>query len=290
MRLVLASLLLASAALGADKPAALQVCVKLPEGEALFAEGPRGSYRSIGNDAWLLDFDFTVNGHDVQRLTKSGPSCFRAWLPAEKVREVAFDFSRLPKNFVNVSVPMQVQLKPDLWSDGGDVTITRAAWASATNTTSGVLTLAWRGLSQADLTQLPAGPYTLQFAPAPQPKGACPIAFTVRASGTIRPDRNASLYKELVESYRREFLPELVARNKLLCDPAEEARITATLVDGAWRHPLSPRIERVRVEEKEPRYVVRIDGKALPFVEGMTVDLQPGQSLEFSEETLQAVR
>lgn len=290
MRFVLASLMIAAAALGADKPAALQVCVQLPEGEALFADGPRGAYRPIANDAWVLDFDFTVNGHDVLRLTKSGPSCFRAWLPAEKVREVAFDFSRLPKNFVNVAVPMQVQLKPDLWSDGGEVSITRAPWASATNTTSGTLSLAWRGLAQADFTQLPAGPYTLQFVPLPQPKVACPLVFSVRASGTVRPDRNTALYKELVESYRREFLPEIVARHQLLCDPFEEVRITATLVEGAWRHPLTPKIERVRVEEKEPRYVVRIDGKALPFVEGMTVELQPGQALEFSEETLQAVR
>lgn len=288
MRALLVACLLATPALAADKPAALQVCVQLPEGEALFSDGPNRDFRRVGGEAWMLDFDFTVNGHDVLRITRSGPSCFRAWLPAERVQRVGFDFSRLSKNLVAQSVPMNVQLKPDLWSDGGEVLITRAPWATADDHTRGELTLKWRGQVVSDRERLPAGAYTLEYVPAPQPKGECPVTLHVRASGTVRPDRNPAFYKELVDWYRREFLPGVVSGNKLRCEPAEALRVTAKLVDGAWRDPLQPAIERVRLPEKEPRYLVSIDGKVQPFTEGLSVELEPGQHLEFSEETLQS--
>lgn len=291
MRPLLAALLVVAVpALAADKPAALQLCLELPEDVPLFADGPAPHYRAVPGGAFVLDFDLWVNGHDVLKVTKSGPGCVRAWLPAEKVKEVSLDFSRLPLNLLPVKQPLSVQLKADLWSDGGQLAVTRAPWATASNTTKGALTLQWQGRTLEDWDRLPTGRYTLNYVPLPPPKGECPVTLHVRASGSVRPDRNPALYKELVDWYRREFLPEVIARNKLRCDPAEALQVTAKLVEGAWRDPQYPKLQVVRLPEKEPKYFVSVDGKAVPFVEGIQVELGPGQALTFFEELLQAER
>ena len=125
--------------------------------------------RALADDTWMLDFDFTLNGHPATRISKSGADCFRAWTPAEKVQRVGFDFSRLPLNLVNQVRPLDVQLKADLWSDGGQVVIEQAAWSSAQNKTTGTLTLRRSGVVMTDLEHLPPGKYTVEFTPAPVP-------------------------------------------------------------------------------------------------------------------------
>ncbi len=277
---MLAALLISLVA-AAEKPAALQLCVQLPEGVALFASSPQPHMRALADGTWMLDFDFTLNGHPATRLTKSGADCFRAWTPAEKVRRVAFDFSRMPLNLVNQVRPLDVQLKADLWSDGGKVVIERAAWSSAQNKTTGALTLKRNGVVMTDLNHLPAGQYTADFTPAPVPKIDCPIALSVVGVGTVRADRNPTLFRERIEQYRLDLLPTVIKNNRLQCDPAEAAQVRVELRDGVFRNPLSPEIARVKLEEKEAKYQVELDGQVLPFTEGMPLEIGPGQALVF---------
>lgn len=291
MRALLAAVLVSAApGLASDRLAALQLCLQLPEGLTLFSDGPTPLTRQVARDTWMLDFELTINGHAVERITRSGPDCLRAWLPAEKVKTVACDFARLPLNLATVAQPLTVQLKPDLWSDGGRVVVERVPWATAKNLADGELVLERSGAPMRDFSALPMGSYLVKFTPAPPPIADCPITLQVTGVGTVRPDRNPALYRELVELYRADLLPQVIKRHKLQCDPAEEARVMVALVDGIFREPLSPRVERVRVTEKEPRYQLVIDGQVLPYVEGLRVTVGPGQHLEFSRQHLQAAR
>lgn len=289
MRALLAAVLVvATAGVASDKPAALQLCVQLPEGLALFSDGPAPFTRQVARDTWMLDFELTLNGRAVERITRSGPDCLRAWLPPDKVRTATYDFARLPLNLVNVVQPLNVQLKPDLWSDGGRVVVERAPWATAKNLADGELVLERSGTTMRDFSALPVGSYVVKFTPTPPPIADCPITLEVRGVGTVRPDRNPALYRQLVDFYRKDFLPHVVKRHKLRCDPAEEARVIVPLVDGILREPMSPRVERIRLPEKEPQYQVTLDGQVWPWVEGLQLTVGPGQHLEFSRQHLQA--
>ena len=239
--------------------------------------------RALRDGTWMLDFDFTLNGHPVARITKSGADCFRAWTPAEKVRRVAFDFGRLPLNLVSQTRPTAVQLKADLWSDGGNVVIEQAPWASAQNKTTGTLTLERNGVVMKAMERLPTGKYSLRFVPAPLPKIQCPIKLSVIGVGTVTAERNPDLFRERTEQYRTDLLPAVIKENRLQCDPDEAAQVTVLLHDGVFRKPLSPEISRVRLEEKEPKYQVELDGQLRPFTEGMPLEVGPGQVLVFSE-------
>jgi hypothetical protein len=278
-------LLTAGAGFAADKPAAVQLCVQLPEGVALFASKPSPYMRSIGNDAWMLDFDVLLNGHAPERVTKSGADCFRAWLPAEKLKLIKLTFARLPLNLVDAEHPLDLQLKADLWSDGGKVSVERAPWSKLSNTTPGKLAVERAGQPMTDWKTLPSGAYVFNYTPPPQPRATCPITLKVLGSGTVREDRNGDLFREMVESYRVDMLPAVVAKNKLQCEPAEAAQVTVRLVDGIWRNPLEPEIERVRLAEKEPHYQLTVDGTPTAFTNGLKVELKTGQTLEFAQLT-----
>ncbi len=274
----------------AEKPAALQICVQFPAGVALFASSAQDQRRAVSEGTWMLDFDFTINGHAPTRITKSGTDCFRAWLPAQKVRKVAFDFSRLSFNLMNQVRPLELQLKADLWSDGGKFVIEHAPWSSAQNKTTGALTLKRNGVVMTDWEKLPAGKYTLEFTPKALPKVECPVMLSVVGVGTVRADRNPALFRERTEQYRKELLPSVIKNQKLQCDPAEAAQVTVQLHDGVFRRPLEPEISRVRVEEKEVKYQAGLDGHIHPFTQGLQLEIGPGQVLVFSEPTLQATR
>ncbi len=284
----------AGAASAAEKPAAVQVCVQLADGLALFAPRAQPFMRSLGSDTWMLDFDLALNGHAPERITRSSPDCFRAWLPAEKLKRITLDFSKLPLNLVTAERTVELQLKPDLWSDGGKVVVSRAPWSTASSTTTGELVFERQSpngpVAMRDWKQLPSGTYVLKYTPAPQPKATCPITLNVVGSGTVRADRNEALFRELVEYYRVELLPAVIAKHKLQCEPAEAAQVTVKLVDGAFRNPLEPTIGRVRLEEKEPRYQLSIDGQAAPFTNDMQVTLSTGQAVVFSLLDSPAVR
>jgi hypothetical protein len=290
-RLLFISVLgLSLTALAGERPAALQVCLSLPDGVALFATSPQPFMRALGNGVWMLDFEFQLDGHGVERITKSGPDCFRAWLPAENVSGLSFDFSKVPLNLVNQEPRVSVQLKPDLWSDGGRFVVDRAPWSNVVNATNGTLVLEREDTVMTDWQQLPAGRYVVKFTPPPPPKTDCAVTLQLHGVGSVRHDRNAALLRELTEHYRKELLPSVIKKHQLQCEPAEVVQVTVKVDDGAIRNPLEPRIERVRLEEKELQYQVTIDGRTLPFVEGMTVVVGPGQTLEFSERSLRAER
>lgn len=274
----------------ADKPAAVQLCVTLPEGVALFANKPAPYMRSIGNDVWMLDFDVSLNGHEAERLTKSGADCFRAWLPAEKLKRISLSFTRLPLNLIDAEQALDLQLKADLWSDAGKVSISRAPWSTFASPLPGQFVVERQGQPVSDWKQLPIGPYVIKYTAPPQPKATCPITLKVIGSGTVRDDHNGALYREMVEYYRVEMLPAVIAKNKLQCEPAEAAQVMVQLVDGVWRNPLDPEIERVRVLEREPKYQLLIDGKAQPFLSGFKLDVKAGQQLEVISADSPAVR
>jgi len=274
----------------ADKPAAVQLCVTLPVGVSLFANKPAPHMRSIGNDVWMLDFDVSLNGHQAERLTKSGPDCFRAWLPAEKLKRISLSFTRLPLNLIDAEQPLDLQLKADLWSDAGKVSIARAPWSTLSSPLPGKLVIERQGQPVVDWQQLPIGPYVIKYTAPVQPKASCPITLKVVGSGTVRDDHHEALFREMVEYYRVEMLPAVIAKNKLQCEPAEAAQVTVRLVDGVWRNPLEPEIERVRLPEKEPTYLLIIDGKAQPLLSGQKVDVQAGQQLEVISGDSPAVR
>ncbi len=283
--------LLATASHAADKPAAVQLCLQLPEGVALFASEPRPFMQPIARDTWVLDFELTLNGRAPERITKSGPDCLRAWLPATKLKTATFDFTRLPLNLATQELALDLQLKADLWSDGGRVSITQLPWASAENKTDGTLTLERNGVAVTEWKQLPRGAYTLKFTPPPEPKSACPITLQVIGIGTVRPDRNATLYREMVEFYRAELMPSVIEKQKLLCEPAEAAQVTVKLVDGTYRNPLAPEISKVRIPDKERQFELTVDGKTtLLTEEGLPLEIEPGQQLEVSERPPLAVR
>lgn len=273
--------LLISLVTASEKPAALQICLQLPEGVALFATSAQPNMRELRDGIWMLDFDFTLNGHKATRITKSGADCFRAWTPAEKVRQVALGFSRLHLNLVDQTRPLAVKLKPDLWSDGGTIVVEQAPWSSAQNKTTGALTLERSGAVMTQWGRLPSGKYTLHFTPLPPPKIDCPITLSVIGVGTVSAERNPALLRERTEQYRTELLPSVIKNTRLQCDPAEAAQVTVQLRDGVFRNPLSPEITRIKLEEKETKYQVELDGHVHPFTEGMQLEVQPGQVLVF---------
>lgn len=273
-------ILLSGVVAAADKPAALQLCVKLPEGVALFAEGPGPGRRELANGAWMLDFDVLLDGRAPDKLTKSGPECFRAWLPARKVERVRLDFTRLPLNLVTVDQPLSVQLKADLWSDGGRLAVTRAPWTTFSSALAGTLALEREGVEVTDWKRLPRGTYVVKYT-APEPaRSPCPVTLVATGVGTVRADRNPALFRELVEHYRAELLPVVVQKHKLLCSDAETAEVRLKIVDGTYCHPLDPVIVRARIEAKEPRYQLIIDGA---FESGLKVEVGEGQQLELSQ-------
>lgn len=266
-----------------EKPAALQLCVQLPADVTLFAEGPGPGRREVASGLWMLDFDVQLDGRAPEKLTKSGADCFRAWLPARKLERVRLDFSRLPLNLVNVDQPMSVQLKPDLWSDGGRLTVSRAPWSAFVSALPGTLEVEREGAVVSDWKRLPRGRYVVKYT-APEPeRHACPVTLVVRGVGTVTAERNAAQFRELVEHYRAELLPVVIAKHKLQCSDAETAEVQLKIVDGTYCHPLDPVIVRARIEAKEPRYQLLVDGVAAPFESGMKVEVGEGQQLELSQ-------
>lgn len=277
-----------------EKPAAVQLCLRLPDGVALFTTTPDAHHRPLGNGVFLLDLDVQLDGVAPERLTKVSGDCLRAWLPARRLERVRFDFSRLPLNLLAAERVVSLQLKPDLWFDGGSVVVERAPWASLASSLDGEVKLersSTRGPEPLqDWQRLPSGTYVLSYTPPEPPRGTCPVTLSVAAMGTVRADRNAAVFRELVERYRQELLPVAVKRQKLTCASFEALQARVTLVDGVFHRPLEPEFSRVRLPEKEPRTVLRVDGVEAEFTSGMRVEIAAGQQLELAHVAPQAVR
>ena len=109
-------------------------------------------------------------------------------------------------------------------------------------------------------------------------------------SGTIRADRHQDVYRELVEIYRQQLVPSVIARHKLQCALGEAAQLSVRLDDGIFRTPLDPSITRVSIETGPLPLQLTFDGVARPFVNGMQVQVRSGQKLELADLSLHAAR
>ncbi len=294
MKATLVALVLLSsgtAAAAADKPAAVQVCLNLPSGIPLFAEAAKRNYRAHPEGGFVLDFDVALNGKAPQRLTRNGPNCFRAWVTATPLNTIAVDFSRTDLNLKAASKSVNLKLKPDLWYDGGSLDTERAPVSKVTTALPGKLEFArlenaeWSkgAFPIKDLSKLAAGRYTVKYEPPPPPQGSCDITVRVEATGTVRADSRPAVYKELVETYQREFAPEVAKGLKATCNQAQALEIELRIVDGAYRNPWSPKVTKITRREREPKYDLIVDGRREPFVEGQELEVGYGQAIALEE-------
>ncbi|MBL9039768.1 MAG: hypothetical protein JNG84_14725 [Archangium sp.] len=272
---------------GADKPSAVQVCVALPAGVALFAATPQPGYRPLGDGTQLLDIDVTLNGQVVTTLTRAGPECLRAWVPAMPIVAVGVDARRPALNLGAATQSVNLKLKPDLWYDAGRLTVPRLPWATVTSALPGSLTLTRRSPDGdrrvTDFAQVPSGAYVVTYEPPPE-SGPCPVTVRGVGTGTIREDNRPGQFAELVDAYRVGYAPDVLAAKKYTCTPGETVEVSVRIVDGVYFAPRSPSITKVRVPDAQPRYVVTVDGVRSRFEPGQSMAIGEGQQLLFAVE------
>jgi hypothetical protein len=295
LRHVVLSALLGTVA-QAGPPSAVQLCLTLPEGVALYSPTPAANYRALGPDTYVLDLDFKLNGRLPDRLTRNGPSCLRAWLAPVHVTSVSVSFERTLLNLAPQARPVNLQLKADLWYDAGQLSVLRQPWATVSTPLPGVLTLARQSEGGAaevtDLARVPAGTYRVAYQPPPPPRGPCRVTIRATGVGTIRADNRPALFAELVEAYRTEWLPEVLKAQQLTCTRAEAVEVSLRLFDGAFRSPLDPELKRVELPVQPPRFALVTGGVRVDFQSGQTVVIGPGDQVVLeavSEETVAAV-
>jgi hypothetical protein len=285
MGLLRASLLapLISTLAWADKPAAAQVCFTLPTGVSLFVDKPQLNYRAIAPDTYLLDLDLRFNGALPERLTRDGASCLRAWLPAVKVKTVEASFERTTLNLSKAERKVAVELKADLWSPLGQLTVDRAPWVRFSTGLPGQRTLervtSTGAVPITDFERVPAGTYRVRYEAPPLPTGTCAASLRAVGVGTIRADNRPAQFEALVEQYRRDFLPEIQRTQKLACTELESLEVEVKIFDGIFRAPYAPGLRRVAVPSKQPRYVLRVDGAVQKFESGERFDFEAGQQV-----------
>lgn len=294
MRVVLAiGLLVASAtAVAADKPAAVQICVKLPSGIALYSDAPKRNYRAQPDGTYLLDLDVTLNGKAPERVTPSGAGCLRAWLRAEPVSSIGLRFDRTDLNLKPETRAVKLMLKPDLWYDGGSFEPQRGSFSQITTSLPGKLEVArleeseWSkgAFPMREHGKLPSGRYLVTYEPPPPALGSCEITVRAEASGTIRPDNRPQQFQELVETYRRDYAPEVASKLGATCNQAQALEVELRIVDGVYRNPWSPRVVKITRPEKEKRFEVVVDGARTAYRSGLVVEVGYGQVVAVEEE------
>lgn len=279
-RLAWLSLILAGAAAAQNKPAAVQLCFTLPDGVALFATKAQPDYRALGDGVFVLDFDVRLGGRAPERLTKTSATCLRAWLPARPVKRIDVDFSRTDLNLRPTGKDVDLKLKPDLWYDGGGVTVERAPFSSIASSLPGRLTVErMRGdvaEPQPETSALPRGQYRVGYE---APTHVCDITVSGVATGTVREDNHPKLVAELVDAYRREWAQDVAKDLRLQCAPGEALQLQVRIVDGAYFRPREPLVRKVKVPGREPHYTLSVNGEAKPFQPGSVVDVDFEQHL-----------
>jgi hypothetical protein len=267
----------------AEKPAAIQVCFELPAGIALYADAPKAGYAK-GDDGYRLDFDLRLNENLApERITRAGPSCLRAWLQAQPIRSIDVSFGRLAMNLKPASRAVSLKLRPDLWYDGGSVAVQQAPFSTLSTSLPGSLE-ALRfdpagGAAPADPARLPEGRYQIRYTPPPPEKGSCAASVVADAVGTVRPDNKPAMIAELLAIYRKDYLPEVLARLQETCPPMVALEVQVRIQDGALRDPLHPPIARVRIPEREPRYALERGRERIAFNPGDALEIGCGQAL-----------
>ncbi|MGC4118689.1 MAG: hypothetical protein QM765_29855 [Myxococcales bacterium] len=288
----LAALAWTSAAKAAEKPAAVQICLEGAKGIALFSDTPRRNYRALAEGGYVLDLDVTMDGRAPERISKGGgASCLRAWVLAGAVSAIRVSFDRTDLNLVPQERAVKLKLKPDLWYDGGSFAVERGAYSKVSTALPGEFELQrledapWsKGpFPMKDLSQVPQGNYSVLYAPPAPGEGSCEITVRVVATGTVTTERNARLLAELVETYQKEYAPEVAKSLKATCTAAQALEMRVAIVDGIYRDAWNPRITKIKRLGREKKYELVVDGQRSPFANGQFLALGFGQSVELVE-------
>lgn len=281
---VLLSCLIAATGFAApEKPAAVQLCLELPEGLSLFSPGPAPHYRALGNGVFMLDLDLWVDGQAPERLTKSAGNCVRAWLPARPVKELKLGLERIPLNLEADARVVDLKLKPDLWFDAGSLAVRQQPFASARTALQGTLTFERRGPDGAVLENskaLPRGEYIVTYTPPPAPTHPCETKVEVVAMGTVTRERHPQVVAELTVAYTENLLPAVLAEQKVTCTDAEELAVEVLLVDGVFFRPLKPKLVKHVIPARQIHYELIIDGAPIDLTEPAVLKIAPGQMIE----------
>ncbi|MBL8921116.1 MAG: hypothetical protein JNJ54_19795 [Myxococcaceae bacterium] len=283
MRPLIAALGLVASSSWADvKPAAVQVCLELPEGETLFASQKGPSMRAIGNGAWMLDLDVRFDGVAPEKVTRAQGSCLRAWLRPRKVRKVEVSFDRLAHNLVPATKDVNLELKSDLFYDAGAFAVSQRPFSTIEVGAPGTLTVERQtpaGPVVESPSRLPIGQYRITFTPAPSPR-PCETRLEVLTVGSVTRERQPALLAELTAYYEQEFLPEVLKKLSVTCSEAEVAMVQTTLADGVFARPWVPRIVKRRLPEREPRFELIQAGARQPVDETVLITIEAGQHFD----------
>ena len=255
------------------KPAAIQVCVELPEGEALFASQAGPSLRSIGNGAWMLDLDVRFDGVAPEKVTRAKGSCFRAWLSPRRVRTLEVSFERVPHNLMTATKAVALELKSDLFYDAGSLTVSQQPFSTIEVSTPGTLKVERQTPSGPVIespSRLPIGQYRISFTPAPSPS-PCETHLEVIAIGSVNEERQPALLGELTAHYEKEFLPAVLKKLSVACSEGEVAMVQTKLVDGVFSRPWEPSVVKRRLPGREPRFELQQGGERQPIDEAITI-------------------
>lgn len=264
------------------KPAAIQVCVELPEGETLFASQAGPSLRSIGSGAWMLDLDVRFDGVAPEKVTRAKGSCFRAWVAPRKVRKVELSFERVPHNLVAATKDVTLELKSDLFYDAGSLTVSQRPFSTIEVGAPGTLKVERQtpaGPVAESPSRLPLGQYRIGFTPAPSPR-PCETHLEVITIGSVNEERQPALLAELTAQYEKEFLPAVLKKLSMTCSEAEVAMVQTKLVDGVFSRPWEPSVVKRRVPEREPRFELHQGGERRPVDESVLVTIEAGQHFD----------
>jgi hypothetical protein len=270
---------------GGAKPAAVQVCFKTPAGTSIFSNAAEPYFRPLGGaSGWMLDFDVLLDGEKPEKLSKAGPSCVRAWLPARQVKKVSVSFDRVPLNYTVAERDVDLKLKPDLWFDAGTVVLEQEPFAVARQRAEGELKFERQTASGVAVSEkpdaLPTGEYLVSFVPAPGPTRPCNARVEVVAMGTVTKEKSPGLLRDLQLHYADNVLPTVLASRKLTCGEAEEVVAEVVMNDGVFVRPMQPKLTKVVVPSKQTVFELKHDDKTLRLDEPVRITIAPGQTLE----------
>lgn len=281
--------LFGASAFAADKPAAVQLCLTLPAGVALYADKPQPNYRAIGPDTYLLDADLRLNGALVDKLTRDGNQCLRGWVAATNLKSLSLNFDRTTFNLAPVKRSIDLKLKPDLWYSAGSFSVERAPWVRVTTSLPGALKLSRQAPAGAveitDFEHVPAGTYHVSYEAPARPTGPCEVTVKAIGLGTIRADNKPEFFAQLVEEYRTDLLPAVLKQQKVVCTDLEALEVEVKLRDGVFVAPADPAVRRIVQQSKKPRYVLTSASGRLPFESGETFVFTAGQQVTLEQVT-----
>ncbi|MDP3231461.1 MAG: hypothetical protein Q8N26_01705 [Myxococcales bacterium] len=264
------------------KPAAIQLCLELPEGEALFADEAGPARRAIGNGTWMMDLDVRFDGVAPEKVTRAKGSCFRAWLGPRTVKKVAVSFERVPHNLVAVAKDVKFELESDLFYDAGALTVEQRPFATIGVAAPGTLTVERQtpgGFVAESPSRLPIGQYRIGFTPAPTMR-KCETQLEVITIGSVNEARQPALLAELTAHYEKEFLPEVLTKLSMTCSQAEVAMVQTKLVDGIFSKPWEPVVVKRSLPAREPRFELQQAGVRMPVDGTVLVTIESGQRFD----------